>query len=921
MKIRTVFFILLASTVLAFPWQLASMGAALEVPPATILPTSIPISQRPLYKRIEGNSNFTSGVPVRGTTGDNWADIIIGQPDFSQITPNEVVGNKLFNPGGVYVDRTVQPNRVYVYDAGNSRILGLSHLGTAQGGPEAGQPCTSNSDHPASVCLIDETRSADIVLGQSSFISSPCNGDSAFQNYPNSPLPSNSTLCGLRPSAVSILEGGSMATMATDSQGNFYFPDLFNNRVLRYNSPFTTDTIADSVWGQANFASSDCNRGASYGQPDNKSLCLAPPPGYGNVKTGVAIDSQGNLWVADTQNNRVLRFPFNFALGEPAQNADLVLGQPNFSTATSGTGLNQMSSPASVRVDNSGTVYVADGVLGAGTNGRVLMFHPPLSNGMSANQVIQSGLGEPTALEFDPGGGLWVNDSDKLRLLRFVNGTLQQTVNGVPTGIYGGLGIDRDNSILVTGWDPQQVLVYTPPTYTWTSTFLHADEYGPFNQLGPRGVVDPIGLEVVAGQLMIADNQRLLFWNTPWNLANYQPADGVVGQPDFYTRPRWDPAFGRMREDNRGRLWVIKGYNFGSGVPAQIIAYQLPLKMGATPVFTIASPLPLKGGGTFTWTWSLIISGLAYQSSCDCLWASDRDNNRVFRIRNVSTSPVVDIVLGQTNLSGTHCNQGRDSDNQYVHPSSPSRDSLCSPGGLAFDQLGNLYVADHNLELAGNWRLLEFDANTIPNTPASVVFGIPASRVFGRNGSFTEPNCIPGDPMCGPWEPTFDSNNQMVIGFNGYLGPNFPQIYQNPLTNPLPTDALNDFYSHAYSTRFDQFDNLYILDHTRNRVLIYWDHFVPTYFITGTVRTNTGNAVPNVQVDTVGYAASGISSSSGAYTLSGLVTGTYTVIPTRGNCIFIPPTRNVSIPNSSGEQDFIADCSTANLYLPLIQKH
>jgi hypothetical protein len=276
---------------------------------------------------------------------------------------------------------------------------------------------------------------------------------------------------------------------------------------------------------------------------------------------------------------------------------------------------------------------------------------------------------------------------------------------------------------------------------------------------------------------------------------------------------------------------VIKGYTYDAGVPAKILAYPLPLATGATPVFAITPPLPLKGGGTFTWNWSLINSGLAYQSSCDCLWASDRDNNRVFRIRNVSTYPVVDIILGQTNPLGTHCNQGRDSDDQYIHPSFPSQDSLCSPGGLAFDRLGNLYVADHNLDLAGNWRLLEFDANTLPETPASAIFGIPASRVFGRNGSFTEPNCIQNDPMCGPWEPAFNSKNHMAVGFNGYLGSNFPQVYQNPLTNPQPSTALNDYYSQAYSARFDQFDNLYILDHTRNRVLIYLDRSISSLYL------------------------------------------------------------------------------------------
>lgn len=76
--------------------------------------------------------------------------------------------------------------------------------------------------------------------------------------------------------------------------------------------------------------------------------------------------------------------------------------------------------------------------------------------------------------------------------------------------------------------------------------------------------------------------------------------------------------------------------------------------------------------------------------------------------------------------------------------------------------------------------------------------------------------------MCGPWEPAFNSKNQMVVGFNGYLGSKFPQVYRDPLTDSQPVMALNDFYSHAFSMRYDQYDNLYVLDLTRNRVLIYW---------------------------------------------------------------------------------------------------
>jgi hypothetical protein len=113
----------------------AQVGESLLTP--TPESTSMPYDQQLFYGEQQKlyTSLFTGtslNSPVRGTPGDWWADVVIGQPNFAQITPNEVVGNKLFNPGGVHVDRSSVPNKVYVYDAGNSRILAFLHLALVQ---------------------------------------------------------------------------------------------------------------------------------------------------------------------------------------------------------------------------------------------------------------------------------------------------------------------------------------------------------------------------------------------------------------------------------------------------------------------------------------------------------------------------------------------------------------------------------------------------------------------------------------------------------------------------------------------------------------------------------------------------------------------------------------------------------------------
>lgn len=781
----------------------------------------------------------TPRVPVRGVAGDLWADVILGKPDFGEVTLNQVSGKRVFNPGGVLVDRSVRPNRVYVYDAGNSRVLGLDHLGHCPAGTNNGQPCTANSDCPGSTCAIEEGRDADLVLGQPSLTRSACNGDGNFQTYPQRAPAGASTLCTITESQISLAEGGSFVTMDVDGAGNFYVIDWDNNRVLRYNSPFTTDTVADAVWGQADFAGNSCNRGRGPGSPDNQSLCFRTQFNDGGFAGGVAIDSAGNLWVTDSANHRTLRFPYNSGTGLPAQAADLVLGQPDFASSAHGSAMNQMWSPAAARVDGAGAVYVADSA-----NNRVLIFSAPISTGQTAGGKLNYAFNSPRGLELDPAGGIWVNDTVNNQILLFVGGAVQKVLfrdlpgssgQGVtgdgPNFFYegngffnswslansgGSFGIDIDGSVLATSWEAQDVWRFPAPIPAMTPGIAHSADarvfknfqWGISNEVGLEGLASGQGVVVAANQLIVSDPGRILFWNNPPNFTNGQIADGFVGQSD----PRLlnAPHFGRIRQDGGSRLWTIRA--------DKILAYALPLHTGDTPILTIASPLPVLGGGSLTWDGSLSVGDIVPVGSGDKVWIVDQYHNRVFRIRNALISPVADIVIGQANAAGAACNQGRGSN-------SPSRTSLCNPGSGQLDPQGNLYVSDHGLEVAGNFRLLRFDAALFPDSPTRAVFAIPASRVFGTGGSFTETGCK-GDALelcTAVWQPAFKPSGEMVVGLNPYVVRPFPFVYTNPLVSQHVSTFLNDYYSMSFASTFDSNHNLYVTDLNRARVLIYLD--------------------------------------------------------------------------------------------------
>jgi sugar lactone lactonase YvrE len=120
------------------------------------------------------------------------------------------------------------------------------------------------------------------------------------------------------------------AAVVIDSTGDtphLYVSDPNNHRILGFRDvrklPTTPGTGADIVIGQPDLATALCNyHTGDINQPTQDSLCHP---------VGLLVDPAGNLYVADRENGRVLRFPTPFS-HQGNQQADLVLGKANFVT-------------------------------------------------------------------------------------------------------------------------------------------------------------------------------------------------------------------------------------------------------------------------------------------------------------------------------------------------------------------------------------------------------------------------------------------------------------------------------------------------------------------------------------------------------------------------------------------------------------
>lgn len=747
----------------------------------------------------------------RGNAGDLVADTEVGRRDFTEHSVNEVSANTLNSPAGVAVDRTVSPGRAYVWDSANSRILGFDLAQCYATAP--GTRCTAQK-----------------VIGQPSLSDhGACNRDASATQFPNRPAASASTLCGVSEVSHTLLEDKSGAGMVVDASGNLWVTDFMNHRVLRYDTPFTTDTVADAVFGQANFTANGCNRAPTWAtvpSPTASSLCFSNHLGEGDG-AGVRLDAAGNLWVSDGGNHRVLRFPKSGST--IATTADLVLGQSNFTTRTGGSAMNKFSSPQSLVFDSTGSLYVSD--VG---NHRVLVFRKNAAGQFVSGQNAASTFGTfptdqtgPVALELDPQGrGIWTtrffDDWNVAAELWALNGT---RVSSVPAAEYwgnsiGSIGFDAQNNLLLTSYLTQQLVRFTPqPDGSYGNLReLFAESYDQNMHTARRfdapswtgvGVADHAG----ATKQLIVSSYRLMFWNNPTALTLGQAPTGCVGSSDCLTTP---VNYRQLKVDGSDRVWVTLG--------DQVQVFQAPLTTASTPIKTLTSVPLLGGGGTVDLAPDT--HGVAVTNDGQFLWASQPTMNRVVRIRNpLGASPVVDVVLGQTSLDGTLANRGGDK----------GLDTLYFPGALAIDRNGNLFVSDHYLEIVGNQRLLVFSAAQFPANPASVIYAPAAFKEFPTNN--------PNLPYTmATFEPAFDASNRMVVGLNpysiGYDGwyPNnlvqrYPIFFNNPLArnaaNPsdpafaIPNGRLEDFYGWAVAATFDSANNLYVMDANRGRVNIY----------------------------------------------------------------------------------------------------
>ena len=212
--------------------------------------------------------------------------------------------------------------------------------------------------------------------------------------------------------------------LAIDASGNLYIADTFNN-VIRKLAPDGTLTAVAGTGGAGSF----------FGEGVPATVAKL------NLPYGVALDAAGNLYIADSNNSVIRR------VGSDGLIQSVVgRGASSGFSGDGGAAANaQLMSPAGIRFDNSGVLYIADtgnsrirkvtvaGTISTSIGGGQQLF----GEGSQATSVqLNSPFGSPAVI----GGDLFVADSQNNRIVKVAADGTIATVHRLSRG---GEGADQ----------------------------------------------------------------------------------------------------------------------------------------------------------------------------------------------------------------------------------------------------------------------------------------------------------------------------------------------------------------------------------------------------------------------------------------------------------------------------------------------
>ena len=406
-----------------------------------------------------------------------------------------------------------------------------------------------------------------------------------------------------------------------------------------------------------------------------------------NAPAGLAVDATGDIFVADAANNAVREVT-------PDGNIQTVAGNGtqgysgDFGPATQA----QLHSPSGVAVDTSGNLYIADSgnnvIREVTTDGSIATF---AGNGLasysgdsgtsSAATPTQAGLHDPLDVAVGPNGTIYIVDTGN-SFVRAVSGGAINYVAG--SGSVGFAG-DGGSAIATTTNTGPGVALYGPLAISFDSAgnyYLADSGNARIRKIDTKGIITTVagnGTIGFAGDGSAAASANL---NQPSGVA-------VDKQGNIYIADTGNARIGKI--SSSGTISTVAGNGMvsysgdgGSATAAQLNGplgvaadnsgnlYIADSQNGVVRIVKKGS-IASAGGGTL-----VIPRGVATDAAGNAYVADAQDN----RVRKIATDGTVTTYAG----NGT---------NGFAGDGGPAANAeLSSPAAVALDAAGNLYIAD-----------------------------------------------------------------------------------------------------------------------------------------------------------------------------------------------------------------------------------
>ena len=221
--------------------------------------------------------------------------------------------------------------------------------------------------------------------------------------------------------------------VAVDASGNVFIADQYNNRVRRVATNGIITTVAGG--GMKSPGDGGAATNAQLSNPE-----------------GVAVDASGNLFIADTSNNRIRKVGTNGIITTAAGNGVGYSGDGGPATKAA------LLQPAGVAVDASGNLFIADQfnnrIRKVGTNGIITTVAGNGTMGFPGGSLGDGGpathaqLSMPTGVAVDAYGNLFIADQYNYRVRKVSTDGIITTVAGGGTTRSSGNGGPATNAVV-----------------------------------------------------------------------------------------------------------------------------------------------------------------------------------------------------------------------------------------------------------------------------------------------------------------------------------------------------------------------------------------------------------------------------------------------------------------------------------------